>query len=160
MNNYLLMLVQKYKNKGILIDTNIVLLYIIGSIDLYLIRNNSRTSMFTENDFYKVSKFIDYFDVKITTPHILTEVSNLLGNREINHLYLKTYIEKSEEKILTGIELSGKKTFLKFGLADTATIENAANSYLIFTNDKPLYGYLIENKIDAVSLDNLVEALN
>ena len=33
MNDYLLKLIQKYKQKGLLIDTNLILLYIVGSID-------------------------------------------------------------------------------------------------------------------------------
>ncbi len=72
MNNYLLGLIQHYKQKGLLIDTNILLLYIVGAVDINLIRNFGRMAEFAENDFYVVSKFVDYFDIKITTPHILT----------------------------------------------------------------------------------------
>ncbi len=70
MNDYLLKLIQNHKQKGLLVDTNILLLYIIGTVDINLIRNFSRNANFTENDFYNVSKFIDIFDIKITTPHI------------------------------------------------------------------------------------------
>ena len=160
MNDYLLELIKKYKHKGLLIDTNIVLLYIIGSIDISMIRNFSRTSMFTENDFDRVSKFIDYFTVKITTPHILTEVSNLLGNKEIHYLYLRTYLENSNEIFLKSAEISINKSFLSFGLTDAAVIETGKDLYLIFTNDRPLYGYLNRNNIDAVNLELLSDALN
>ena len=93
MNDYLLELIQHYKQKGILIDTNILLLYIVGAVDINLIRNFGRTAEFAENDFYVVSKFVDYFDIKITTPHILTEVSNLFGNRKSLQAALSKYIE-------------------------------------------------------------------
>lgn len=82
MNDYLLKLIQKYKQKGILIDTSILLLYIVGSFDINLIRTFKRTQMFSENDFKIVPKFIDYFELKITTPHVLTEVSDFIDNRQ------------------------------------------------------------------------------
>lgn len=52
---------------------------------------------FAENDFYVVSKFVDYFDIKITTPHILTEVSNLFGNRKSLQAALSKYIGLTKE---------------------------------------------------------------
>lgn len=155
MNEYLLKLIQKYKQKGVLIDTNIVLLYIIGSIDILQIREFSRTAMFTEDDFYRISKFIDFFEIKITTPHVLTEASNLLGNRIELQLALKKYIDLNEEKFLSSKEIAATKIFLHFGLADSAIHETSKDSYLIFTNEKELYGYLISNGFDAVNLDQV-----
>jgi rRNA-processing protein FCF1 len=155
MNEYLLKLIRDYKQKGLLVDTNILLLYIVGTIDIDLIGNFGRTSEFTENDFYLVSKFVDYFDIKITTPHILTEVSNLLGNRKELQFALSKYIGLTEERFLDSKQIAETKTFLQFGLADAAISETAKNSYLVVTNDNPLVGYLINQKIDVVSLNHI-----
>lgn len=114
--------------KGLLVDTNILLLYIVGTVDIDLIRNFSRTANFSENDFYIVSKFIDIFDIKITTPHILTEISDLLGNKRELQIALGKYIELMEEKFLQSKQIAKTKTFLQFGLADTAITETAKNS--------------------------------
>lgn len=157
MNDYLLHLIQKYKQKGLLIDTNILLLYIVGSLDISLVRDFKRTANFSENDFEKVSKFIDYFDLKITTPHVLTEVSNFIDNRQNLQAALKVYIENTREIFLDSLNLSKKDSFLKFGLADTSVTHSAKDNCLIFTDDKPLYGYLINSQIDAVNLDQLRE---
>jgi hypothetical protein len=155
MNDYLLKLIQKYKQKGILIDTSLVLLYIVGSFDINEVRSFKRTNMFSEDDFEKISKFVDYFDLKITTPHDLTEVSDFIDNRQNFQVALKGYIEISQEIFLDSLELSKKDTFLKFGLADTSVTYSAKDSYLIFTNDRPLYGFLINSEIDAVNLDQI-----
>jgi len=155
MNDYLLKLIQKYKNKGILVDTNIFLLYIVGSFDIYLIRNHSRTANFTEDDFDRVSKFIDAFDIKITTPHVLTEVSDLLGNKKELQFALRKYIEIMKEKFLESKQIAGTKTFLQFDLADAAIGETAKDSYLVVTDDNPLFGYLTNQKIDVVNLDQI-----
>ena len=155
MNEYLLNLIQKYKQKGILIDTNILLLYIVGSLDVDLIKNNSRTAIFTEEDFERVSKFIDFFYVKVTTPHILTETSNLLGRSEQLRVVLKTFIKLNEEKFLDSGIIADTKFFPHFGLSDSAIIEIAKNNYLVFTNERPLYGYLIGVNSDVVNLDQI-----
>ncbi len=155
MNDYLLKLIQSYKQKGLLVDTNILLLYIVGSVNINLVRNFRRTSKFTERDFYLVSKFIDYFDLKITTPHILTEVSDLLGNRIELQFALGKYIELTEERFLESKQIAETNTFLQFGLADTAITETAKNSYLVVTDDNPLFGYLVNQRIDTVSLNQI-----
>jgi rRNA-processing protein FCF1 len=155
MNEYLLKLIQNYKQKGLLIDTNILLLYIVGSVDINLIGNFKRTANFTISDFYITSKFIDYFDIKITTPHILTEASDLLGNRIDLQFALAKYIKLIEEKFLESNQIAETKTFLQFGLADAAISETAKDSYLVVTDDNPLYAYLINQKIDAISLNQI-----
>ena len=155
MNQHLLKLIQTYKNKGLLIDTNILLLYIVGSFDPILIRDFKRTANFNEDDFDIVSKFIRLFDFLITTPHILTEVSNFIDKRQNLQAVLKGYIENSKEIFMESSELSKQVTFLKFGLADSSVTHTAKDKYLIFTDDRPLYGFLINSQIDAVNLEQL-----
>lgn len=155
MNANLLELLTKYQKAGILVDTNILLLYVIGSFDPVTIYKFSRTSNYTEDDFTRVSKFIDNFDIKITTPHILTEASNLIGNRKEIQAFLKTFITLSQEIFIPSLAVSSTESFLKFGLADSATVETSQNLYLTLTDDRPLYGYLINRGIDAVNLDQI-----
>lgn len=156
MNDYLLELIQKYKQKGVLIDTNILLLYIVGLFDISLIRDFKRTANFSEDDFDIVSNFLRLFNKKIVTPHILTEVSDFIDNRQELQALLKFFIEKeSEEKFSESPLVVKRKEFIIFGLADTATIETAKSGYLIFTDDNPLYGFLLNSRIDAINLDQL-----
>ena len=95
MTDYLSQLVLKYKKSGVFVDAEILLLYIVGSKDPRLIRNFGRTANFDENDFNLVSEFIEKFDHKITSPHILTEVSDLLGESNDFHTILKVYISEA-----------------------------------------------------------------
>ncbi len=57
-----------------------------------------------------------------------------------------------DEIFLESIEVADTKPFLDFGLTDTAIIETSKNSYLILTDDKPFFGYLLSKGIDADSL--------
>lgn len=147
--------IRKYREKGLLVDTNILLLYIVGSLDIELIRNFSRTAYFTTDDFSAISELLDFFEVKITTPHILTEVSNLIGNKKNLRTVLKKYIELTREKFTASLETAQSDGFINFGLTDAAILNTAKNSFLIVTDDKPLFGYLTNQGIDAVSLDQL-----
>ena len=155
MNSHLLALIRKYRNRGILIDTNIALLYLVGSVDLSLVRNHSRTSKYSEDDFERVSKFVESFVERITTPHILTEISNLLGKRNDFFSALRGYIIQAEEVHLTGKALAGSSAFFDFGLTDSAIFETAIGHYLVVTDDGPLYGFLESKKVDVVSLNQL-----
>ncbi|CAN5367153.1 hypothetical protein BH20ACI1_BH20ACI1_15430 [soil metagenome] len=155
MTDYLSQLVGKYKKKGIFVDSEILLLFIVGTKDPNLIGNFGRTAKFDENDFILVSSFIDYFYLKITSPHILTEVSDLLGESNDFQFILKTYINIAEEVFLPSKNVAKSESFLKFGLADSAIIEVSKNSYLIFTADNRFYGYLSNMGIDAVNFNLL-----
>lgn len=155
MNEYLISLIRKYRNKGILIDTNLLLLYLVGLYDIELIRDFKRTSHFNTDDFSNTQEFIELFDVKVTTPSILTEVSDLIDNRQDLQIVLKLYIELAQEKFVDSKEVCQEPRFTYFGLADMATLITAKDSYLVFTDDRPLYGYLVNSGIDAVNLDQV-----
>lgn len=156
MNDYLKKLLQFYRNKGVLIDTNLLLLYLVGTLNIELIREYKRTSHYTTDDFDRVSDFLKLFGKKVVTPHILTEVSDFIDNRQKLQNLLKIFIEKEGEEQFSESRLVVKRNeFIKFGLADTATIQTAKDKYLIFTDDNPLYGFLLNSGIDAISLDQL-----
>lgn len=155
MNEYLLPLIKKYKQKGLLIDTNIFLLYLVGSIKPSLLSKFSSKNLFLENDIDKLSKFIAYFDVKITTPHILTEVSNLIRRDTDLRETLRVDIEMLSEIFLESRKLIKHTAFNTFGLTDTAIINNPKDSFRVATDDMPLFQYLINSQIDVVSLDQI-----
>jgi hypothetical protein len=72
-------LLGRYAKRGVLIDAKILLLYLIGSYDRSLIPRFKRTRQFTVEDYATLLLLLHPFDAVITTPNILTEVSNLSG---------------------------------------------------------------------------------
>jgi hypothetical protein len=112
MNEHLINLIRKYRKKGILVDTNLLLLYLVGLYDIEQIRDFKRTSHFDTDDFSNTQEFIELFEVKITTPHILTEVSDFIGNREEFQAMLQLYINSSEEKFLSSSQVCLEARFL------------------------------------------------
>ena len=67
----------EYRTKGVIVDTN--LLHIVGAQNPDRIDRFSRTDTFTADDFKLLDRLLGYFETAVTTPPILTEVSNLLG---------------------------------------------------------------------------------
>ena len=68
-----------YRWEGLLIDSNLLLLLFVGLRDRDRIQKFKRTAQFTIRDFERLAAFIRRFKEVVTTPSILTEVSNLLG---------------------------------------------------------------------------------
>ena len=73
------LLLAKYAQKGILVDTNVLLLYLVGILDTSLIARFKRTQNrgYTEQDFRLVQNLLSLFRQVVTTPQILAELSNL-----------------------------------------------------------------------------------
>ena len=74
-------LIGKYRNVGVLVDTNILLLHVVGSTNKQRITQFKRTrERFTIEDFDLLQRILCLFSKVTTTQSILTEVSNL-GSR-------------------------------------------------------------------------------
>ena len=156
-------LIVKYSNKGILVDTNVLLLYLIGNFDVKFITNFKRTSSYTQEDFFVLNKFIKCFKRRLTTPNILTEVSNLSPN--CNNLRWRGYfenfkneIEIVDEKYFQSNNLSKMDEFSFLGLTDSSIIKIAQQKYLVLTDDLPLYDRLQKQKLDAVNFIHIKTA--
>jgi predicted nucleic acid-binding protein len=160
-NTYVQDLVIEYKKRGVFLDTGVLLLYIVGSKDLQLIKRKAETCKYDENDFIALSSLIEYFERVITTPQVLTETSDLLGENRDFHKFLKTFILRKEttEIFKSSEELANCESFLKFGIADSSTAEVSRNSYLVLTTDNRFLGYLIEKKFDVIALDVFLKAV-
>lgn len=71
--------IRRYRDVGLLIDANLLLLFFVGLADRTLIARHERTSKFTADDFDLLDKFAGQFRPIVTTPNILTLVVNLAG---------------------------------------------------------------------------------
>jgi hypothetical protein len=72
-------LLMKYRQHVALVDSNLLLLYLVGKSDARIIPRFSRTQKYTIEDFQMLSQLLEnFFSAVATTPNILTEVSNLV----------------------------------------------------------------------------------
>ena len=153
-------LIQKHLNKSILVDTNLLLLFLYGCVDKESISDRKRTNKYTPDDFDLLWNILQRFAKILYTPHILTELSNLIekGNtqfyKDVMTAYLNFATTRTEMFTPSNL-LIQKPPFLPFGLADTAICEIASSGILIITEDLPLYGYLNSMYLDVVNFNHL-----
>lgn len=163
MNDYALQLIQKYRKAGVLMDTNLLLLYIIGTFDATQISKFDKTCDFPSDTFDLLDRVLNKFDKVITTPYILAEVSNWAAqfpsfdkNKLHPQLFDKfaTLVEGLEEIYETSEVIAKNDAFCRLGLADTSIV-SLGNRYLVLTTDGRLTGYLQNNGVDAVDINDL-----
>ncbi|NBC16917.1 MAG: hypothetical protein GVY18_06315 [Bacteroidetes bacterium] len=160
MLEYIDELLTQYRGKGLLLDTNVLLLLLVGGYDAHLISRFKRTSMFGKADFDLLVTVVDYFDTLVTTPHILTEVSNLSGQ-------LPEHVRPSVFALLTSLidaflevhrpagQLAQRPLFADLGLTDVGIMAVAPNRYLVLTEDFRLDGYLRSQDADVLNFNHL-----
>ncbi len=148
--------------KGLLIDTNVLLLLLVGSLDPKLTSQIKITANqgFDAADFYLLRTYIGRFQKLITTPHILAEVSNHAdkiksGFRQQVTQQLIALIEVLDERIESAKVLSRSDAFLRFGLTDAAIGRLATKDVCVLTVDLPLAGYLQKAGVAAINFNHL-----
>jgi hypothetical protein len=161
MNDYLCQLIQRYSQQGLIIDTNILLLYFVGTLNRLHIAKHKRTRQYLLSDFDLLANLFMRFQNRIiTTPNILTEASNLLGDcttSDQKRLWgiFAAAINILEEKYLPSKNLCQTPIFSKFGLTDSAIIELVKEKYLVLTDDAMLFQYLEKSRIDVINFTHL-----
>ena len=152
--------ISAYRNRGLLIDTNLLLLFFVGNRDRTRIAKFKRTKKFTEADYDLLLSVLRRFTTIVTTPHILTEVSNLIGQlpdeiKQRQYQDFANVCRSLQEDHRPAIELATRDHFPMFGLTDSGIIEDARGRYLVLTEDLPLYSYLLGVGVDAVNFNHL-----
>ncbi len=153
-------LLTQYKRKGVLVDSNVLLLYFVGMYDPQRIPKFKRTIMFAVEDFYTLLSLFRYFSKVVTTPNILTEVSNLanpLAN-DLTSTFYKQFahqITVLEEHYIKSAKLSPMPQLAKLGLTDAGILDLAQGQYLVLTDDFRLVGHLEKQGIDVINFNHL-----
>ncbi len=160
MRQHLELLLARYKSKGLLVDTNLLLLYFVGAYDPHRIPKFKRTMTFVVEDFYTLLGFFNNFRRVVPTSNILTEVNSLAGQLPDD---LKASFNPVFAERLTGLEehyaksekLSQLPHFDKFGLTDAGIVDLAQGRYLVLTDDFRLFGYLQRLGVDAINFNHV-----
>ena len=139
------------KNK-ILIDTNALILLLIGLMNPKLIPKHKRTSIYEEDDFHQLVSVIGHLEQLVVLPNVWTEVDNLLNSfsNELKYQYIiriKALIQTTSEQYLESIKGIENGAFLDLGLTDSLLLLYAKNCQLLITSDSRLSDYAIANNI-------------
>ena len=141
----------------ILIDSNSLVVLILGLIDPELINTHKKTSIYDEEDFYKLLGLIENFENLIFLPNIWTEVDNLLNNfsGERKYLYVKKItelIKTSTEQYLQSELATQENYFISLGITDSLIIKLGKECKILITSDSQLSDYAIANGIEVYDM--------
>ncbi|MEB3830520.1 PIN domain-containing protein [Phormidium sp. CCY1219] len=160
MSNYITQLFESYKRQGVLIDTNILLLWCVGTVNKNRISKFNRTEQFIPEDYEILLKILEYFDKIVTSPNILTEVNSLVNQiREPERSQclqiLAAGMTNLDEFYIESSTIGRADKFTTFGLTDCGIIEVARNTYLVLTDDLRLASYLGNIGIATINFNHI-----
>ncbi len=161
MSSYQELLIDKYKTKGILIDANLALLYLVGSYDLRLVGDGkyNKLSKYNMEDYQLLLRLKNVFKKAVTTPHVLTEVSNLTNDlpEKTKSACLKKFYEtfvEIDELAISSMDAAQRPEFHFLGLTDSA-LALVSSRFLIVTDDARLVQKMSESGLNALNFSHL-----
>lgn len=152
-------LIAKYRSRGVLLDTNLLLLDVVGRHDPGLIRKHKRTATFSLEDFILLEELLDQFPTIVTTPHILAEVSNLSAQIHGSAIpglrsAFAGRIQLLDERYCTGRQAVADRHFGRLGITDAGVLTLCQEHFLVLTTDATLATVLQSRGRDAINFRN------
>ncbi|MCB8838238.1 hypothetical protein [Aurantimonas sp. VKM B-3413] len=130
--------------KPVLLDTNLAVLLVVGLFGTDLIARHKKLRAYDQRDFEILQELVSPASELIFTPHILTEMSNLL--RQIGDPLRSRLTELFSRFILTATEQSiesktavRRAEFTRLGLPDSVSLCLAETGAVLLTDDLDLY---------------------
>jgi len=148
------------RHDKLLLDTNLLVLLVIGLTDPTQIERFKRTRAYTRADYELLRNFVNGYRALVTTPNVLTETSNLAGQlaeplRGRALAVLAGFINGAEERFYASRVLAEERLYLQLGLTDTAVKHAAAEEISVLTDDLPLYGRLASGGAEVFNFHHL-----
>lgn len=153
--------IEKYRKRGLLLDTNLLLFYLVGLYDPSYIGKYKRTCMYDKVDFVWMDKFINNFHQVYITPQIVGELWNFVEKMPKHRLAgfietaLLTLVEVTENYVEKNI-IFDESCFSYVGVTDVSIICSARKlGCLVLTDDLRSYSFYVSNGVEAINLNHL-----
>jgi predicted nucleic acid-binding protein len=132
------------RRAGLLIDTNLLVLFIVGSVNPNRIERFKRTSQYTRSDYQLLLSVLDHFEHLYTSAHVMAEVSNLtdLTGREriLARRRLKDMLDILREPWMPSVRAAQSARYESLGLTDASVMALAReHKCAVLTADFDLY---------------------
>jgi predicted nucleic acid-binding protein len=143
------------RSRGLLIDSNLLVLFAVGSVNRHRIGQFKRTSKYNIAAFDLLVGVLEQWSQIYTLPHVLAEVSNLTDlpgaeRRQVRQL-LKQTISLLNEVQITSARAAEDRVYGHLGLVDAAIAAVAReHNCTVLTDDLELYLSLQHDKIEVI----------
>lgn len=149
----------------LLIDTNSLVLYILGSTNPNYLKSNrkhARISAFDQRHYDLINGLIQTHDRLITSPNVWTEVDNLCTNYihgDDKYTYInimKVIINQSVEKYIeTKESISDPTQFYHIGITDSIILKLAESCKTLITADSMLADFARSRSITVIDMKQI-----
>lgn len=143
---------------SLLLDTNVLILFLIGSVAPERVGSHRRLRVFDRIDLTNVQRIAGAFERHVSVPNVLTEASNLIGSDPQEAapgatIALANYVGFLSEIFEPSANVTEGRAYRRFGLAD-AVIEKVARErdVTVVTSEHALHGYLESNGVKAINI--------
>ena len=152
------------KYSKVLLDTNLFIVFIIGSIDINLIPKVGRLGAYRKDDYNLILNIINASEKLVITNSIVTETCNLLDSINNNYGYkifklMIEFLKKAQDKTNNMIEILENPVFIKFGFTDAEVVHLANQGCIVFTDDSKLF-HIISNQDQKANRNQRVFNIN
>jgi hypothetical protein len=151
-------LLRPYIGKPAILDSNLLLLHWCASFDPELVCTFKRLNSFQHEDIELLTKTLRAFSALRTTPHVLTEVSNLANSlpkwrKDEWSCHFSRQIEVVSEEWIPALSLV-ENPLMPLGLTD-AGLASLASTHVILTIDFPLSNSLESRGLNVINFTHL-----
>jgi hypothetical protein len=145
---------------GLLIDTNLLVPLIAGSVNLNRVESFKRTRKYNRADFNLLLRVIDKFKPLYTLAHVMAEVSNLTDLTGLERMRalqtLKSLLTILKEPVMASLQAAQNKSYGAHGLVDAAIASLASDTKCtVLTDDLDLYLALSREGIEVLNFTHL-----
>ena len=136
------------------LDTNLLILLVVGQVSRELISKHRRLRSYDESDYDLLTKTLSSFQRLIVTPNSSTETSNLIidGMRDpIRSRLLAVFgaiLAGSDEHYEPSASISMTPEFIRLGLTDATWLKVLDRGSVLLTDDGVLYSAALQNGIE------------
>lgn len=147
-----------------LLDSNLLLLYIVGAHSKGAIAKVKRLRAYVPSDFDLLLTQLKHSNGLILTPNTVTEVSNLLHNGETSAevqgatRQLTSLLLKFGEKYVSSAEIFDHPDVSRLGVTDCVMLTLARTGAILLTADLALWAAAQKEKLDALNFNHLRRA--
>jgi hypothetical protein len=154
-------LLEPHLGKSVTLDSNLLLLDWCCSFDPALLNSFNRLNNFAPRDAMLLSEVLKLFPGQWTTPHILTEVSNLANSlpgwiKDNWFEFFSKQIRLLPESYGPSSKLASDPIAIRFGLTDAA-LARLASTHFVLTADWPLSGLLESRHLPVLNFNYIRE---
>lgn len=134
--------------KSLVVDANLLLLLVIGSLDEgRLIKSSKRLKSFSKQDFSILVDYLTQFNSVLITPYLLTEVSNLIDLKDSKYFeayeFARILFSGFKEVSVTLKNDIQLPAFITHGITD-ASLVKLVKYHTVLTNDNRMLSLLYD----------------